>query len=225
MQYLGSGLQVNIVSEWGVEEDIISAARQSTDGSFRGWEKDAKLLRFMYENNHTTPFEFCGAVFEIKAPLFVLNQIVRHRTFSFNVFSMRYSKANGNFYTPAEWKEQAEKNRQGSGKRLDAQSSLDKLYEETMAKCFDTYEAFLAAGMSKEQARLVLPQSTMTQWRMAGNLHNWLKFLRLRTASDVQEETRCIASEIEYRLTLAFPHVLNLYFQEKKDGCKEEVRK
>jgi thymidylate synthase (FAD) len=86
---------VRLIETWGSgeagvpEAGIIEAARQSTQGAFRGWETDEKLLRFMYENNHNSPFEFCGAVIEIQAPIFVFREWHRHRTQSYSEMSAR----------------------------------------------------------------------------------------------------------------------------------------
>src|SRR5690349_15994092 len=91
---------VSVVEFWGSEERIIEAARMSTDKGFRGWEEDQKLLSFLYRNHHMTPFEMCGAIFEIKAPIFVFREWHRHRTQSYNEMSARYIPIPDEHYMP-----------------------------------------------------------------------------------------------------------------------------
>ena len=99
---------IRFVEDWGrgdageTEAGIIEAARQSTQGSFRGWESDEKLLRFLFTGKpqHATPFEFCGMVIEVQAPIFVYREWHRHRTQSYNEMSARYAPLPNNNYTP-----------------------------------------------------------------------------------------------------------------------------
>lgn len=93
------------VNHWGDEELIISSARMSTDGGFRGWGTleapgDERLLKYLWAHHHSTPFEVCGATFELKAPIFVMRELVRHRTLSFNEMSARYVPLPNEDYLP-----------------------------------------------------------------------------------------------------------------------------
>ena len=194
-------IKVTYIDSAGTDETIIAAARQSTDGAFRGWgtpEKpgDEKLLKYLHTRGHSSVFEFCQLHVEIEAPIFVARQVFRHRTFSFSEVSGRYVEMPMNFHFP-EWKKQAEKNRQASGEGLGENQLLaDTCYKEGLRAATVAYKQLLTLGVSKEQARAVLPLSLMTRWRMSGDLRCWLAFLKLRMASDVQEETRDLANQV-----------------------------
>lgn len=196
-------ITVKHIDHMGSDADIVAAARQSTDGAFRGWGTeenpgDEKLLRYLWEHKHSTPFEFCSLHVEVEAPIFVARQIFRHRTFSFSEVSGRYVEIGEDVYAPKVWRGQGKTNRQGSAEPLyeESQECAHEAYAEAVARAKETYAYLLSCGVSREQARLVLPVSTMTRWRMAGNLRNWLAFLTLRLAPDVQEETRLVAQQI-----------------------------
>ena len=194
-------IKVTYIDSAGTDETIIAAARQSTDGAFRGWgspEKpgDEKLLKYLWDHQHSSVFEFCQLHVEIEAPIFVARQVFRHRTFSYSEVSGRYVEMPTNFHLP-DWKKQAEKNRQASGEGLGENQLLaDTCYKEGLRAATVAYKQLLNLGVSKEQARMVLPLSLMTRWRMSGDLRCWLAFLKLRMASDVQEETRDLANQV-----------------------------
>src|SRR3990167_8524449 len=92
---------VELIEVWGSEERIIESARMSTNRGFNGWDKDEKLLRYLYENKHLTPFEQCGLTLEVQAPIFVVREWMRHRTQSYNELSGRYSEMPHLFYIPS----------------------------------------------------------------------------------------------------------------------------
>lgn len=194
-------ITVKVVDHMGSDADIVAAARQSTDGAFRGWgteEKpgDEKLLRYLWEHKHSTPFEFCSLHVEVEAPIFVARQIFRHRTFSFSEVSGRYVEIGEDVYAPKVWRGQGKTNRQGSAEPVAEQGDAAQAYALGVEAAQAVYRHLLSLGVSREQARLILPVSTMTRWRMAGNLRNWLAFLKLRLAPDVQEETRLVAQQV-----------------------------
>jgi thymidylate synthase ThyX len=109
---------VNLVETWGSDERIIEAARMSTDGAFRGWDHDLKLLSYLWKHKHHTPFEMCGLTLEVQAPLFVVREWERHRTQSYNELSGRYTELPDLYYIPSVKRlmngRQSQVNRQGS---------------------------------------------------------------------------------------------------------------
>lgn len=196
-------IKVTYIDSAGTDETIIAAARQSTDGAFRGWgtpEKpgDEKLLKYLWDHRHSVPFEFCQLHIQIDAPIFVARQVYTHRTFSRSEMSGRYVEMALDFHEPNAWRVQATKNKQASAGVLDAikQSVATNIYRGALQAIEHAYTALLALGVSREQARYILPLSTMTRWRMSGDLRCWLAFLDLRMASDVQEETRDLANQV-----------------------------
>jgi len=139
-------------------------------------------------------------------PLFVARQIMRHRTFSFNEVSRRYTSKNLLIYQPREIRRQAESNLQCSSDELP--DDLDRcraLFRSSAATSLANYQELIALGVSRETARQVLSTSLYTSFWMSGNLHNWCKFVRLRTTEHVQLETRLAAEAIKAQLVERFP--------------------
>lgn len=203
-------IHASLVESWGSDRRIIECARESTDASFRGWGSDLKFLERLWTHRHTSPFEHAGMTVRCEAPLFVLGQIVRHRTFSYNVFSMRYSEvemsSDGWHWTPVTWRAQAATNKQSSVESGDIeQEYCNWVFNVVMQRCMWGYESLIKAGVCREQARAVLPQATMTRWTMSGNLRNWLHLLDLRLAPDAQAETRELAEYFSTFVRERFP--------------------
>lgn len=179
--------------------------------------KDDRLRSRLWRDNHASPFEFCDLTVEIEAPIFVARQIFRHRTFSFNEFSLRYSEHGvrewaEDYLKPEAWRLQDQANKQMSaGELYHNQELVDSLYMEACSQAFAAYEEMLARGVSREQARMVLPQSTYTRWRQKGNLRNWLGFLSLRMAADVQPETRVVAERVAEVVRELWPKCYNVW--------------
>lgn len=212
---------VDLIETYGSDERIIESARMSTDGEFRGWDRDSKLLSYLWKHKHTTPFEMAGAVFQVTCPIFVARQWFRHRTFSYNELSGRYSELPDVFYTPSieRLREglQATDNRQGSmGGGDESQSRLVQSYiTDLYAGARETYDDLLAQGIARELARIVLPVSVYTKFRVAGNVHNWCHFLGLRLDKHAQWEMREFAACIDNLLTEKFPHTMELFHESR----------
>lgn len=171
--------------------------------------KDKKLTRFLLRERHTSPFEHSVLSFRIKVPLFVRSQIMRHRTFSYNEVSRRYTSFNIEFHTPKELRCQADSNLQCSSDRVVFKSSeLTALMEARQRDCLALYSTLINEGVSREQARAVLPQSLYTTFWMTGNLHNWIKFLQLRLDTHAQPETQEVAKAVYELMTGDFPETL-----------------
>lgn len=240
---------VRLIDKWGSEEQIISSARMSTSGSFKGWDKpcpeckgscrgaadngmvevcstcqgvgklegDSKLLRYLWEHQHLSPFEMAGATFEMQLPIFVARELVRHRTFSFNELSARYTALPDLYYIPTLERlmagKQASKNKQGSEDGFNSVQALslrdDIVYQTGTARA--TYDDMIAAGVSRELARLVIPVNQYTRWRMSGNLRNWCHMLELRLGEGVQWECQEYAKAVEVILQQIFPRTMSLF--------------
>jgi len=205
------------------EAGIIEAARQSTQGSFRGWEKDAHLLNYLYTNKHATPFEFAGMVLEIKCPMFVVREWQRHRTQSYNEMSARYAPLPNENYMPTVERLMMgnDKNKQagtikGSEPLTDKQAHV---FQDTLQAQYDrfehNYQAALQAGVPKELARCGMPVGRYTQMRASANLRNWLAFLTLRQAPEAQWEIRQYANAVADIVQEVFPQTHKLYLENK----------
>lgn len=186
-------------------------------------ERDKNLINYMMREGHTSPFEHVVFTFVIKCPLFVRSQIHRHRTFSYNEISRRYTSEDIEFYLPMFFRKQAESDRQASVDDYVSNMVLtdnfyrEKLGDETTIRrflkwhtmsCLYCYEEMMRAGVAREQARMILPQNLYTRFYMTGNLHNWFHFLDLRDSEHAQWETReyakAIKSVIKREVPVAF---------------------
>lgn len=217
---------VKLIESWGKGESgepeagIIEAARQSTQGSFRGWDKDEKLLSYLYEHKHSTPFEFCGMVLEVQAPIFVFREWHRHRTQSYNEMSARYTALPNLNYIPTEERlfNTSTTNKQAQGIAPLTKKSA-KTWLEELALFYDTvetlYQDALNSGIPKELARIILPVGRYSRMRATANLRNWLAFTTLRSAPDAQEEIRQYSLAVETILQETFPKTYSLYQQFK----------
>lgn len=204
------------------ETGIIEAARQSTQGSFRGWDADAshpgdkKLLKFLYENNHATPFEFAGMVIEVQAPIFVFREWHRHRTQSYNEMSARYSPLPDLYYVPSKDRLQMQggANKQAQGAKPlsddnaeDAIASIGHVYNHAEQQ----YQQMLKDGVPKELARLVMPVGHYSRMRASANLRNWLAFITLRSAPNAQWEIQQFSNAVHEIVRDVFPQTAALF--------------
>ena len=216
---------VKLIETWGSDERFIEAARMSTGRGFEGWEKDEKLLAYLYNNNHATPFEMGGMVIEVKAPIFVFREWHRHRTQSYNEMSARYMPLPDENYLPTLKRvlggalETANKQAQGVGP-LDSEAAykwLDEL-EGFYSRAQGLYESGLIAGVPKELARLVLPVARYSRMRASANLRNWLAFLTLRKSPKAQWEIRQYADAVGALVAERFPRTWALFEKENSYG-------
>lgn len=192
---------VRLVDSMGSDLSIVRAARVSHDAAWRAGEdtgSDNRLIRYLWANRHTSPFEAVTLTFEVRAPIFVFRQWHRHRTWSFNELSARYRELDADFYVPdpAIIGTQAAVNRQG--RDLDVEL-IEKRSKETAfcrsacESAFDIYRNLLAAGWPRELARSVLPVSTYSTMFATVNLLNLFRFLTLRCDPHAQYEIRVYA--------------------------------
>lgn len=219
---------VELVETWGSDERIIEAARMSTAKGFQGWGPredgsagDEKLLRFLYENKHATPFEMAGLIVEVQAPIFVFREWHRHRTQSYNELSARYTPLPDLCYVPSVERlmagRQSTANKQGSadgisdGHARAIQSGLRSVYAHNRTY----YETLLSDGVAREIARLVVPVAQYSRMRASANLRNWLAFLSLRTAPAAQWEIRQYANSVGGIVAARFPRTWELFVNGK----------
>lgn len=203
--------EVILLDTMGSDETPAQAARVSFSKLSRDItngmsDKDAKLIRYLAAHGHTSPFEHVTASFELTVPLFVRAQIMRHRTFSFNEISRRYTSKAIAIYHPQEIRRQAEKNLQCSSDEFPEDlETCKQIFRDSARDSVSDYNSLLRRGVSRETARVVLPNGLYTSFWMSGNLHNWCKFIRLRTTEHVQLETRLAAEAIKAQLLERFP--------------------
>lgn len=213
---------VALVEHWGSDEKIIEAARMSTDKGFNGWgteEKpgDEKLLAYLYNHKHMTPFEMAGMVIEVKAPIFVFREWHRHRTASYNEMSARYIPLPDENYVPS-----IERLMMGGGANKQAQSTGAALTREeadiwrsqlelAYSNAQIVYSTGLRAGIPKELARLPVPVARYSRMRASANLRNWLAFLTLRMDENAQWEIREYAKIVGILIQQKFPRTWKLF--------------
>ena len=213
---------MEIIEVWGSDERIIEAARMSTNKGFQGWGHpaepgDERLLAYLWKHKHHSPFEMAGLTVEVKAPLMVFREWHRHRTFSYNEMSGRYTQMLEEFYLPSAERlangGQALHNKQSSGAPLDDEviQRAQHIYYTTSLNAWTSYQALLQQGVSRELARLVLPVNIYSKMRASGNLRNWLHFLRLRQDAGAQWEIRQYANVLHDLLAQQFPRTLALF--------------
>jgi thymidylate synthase (FAD) len=190
---------VKLIDYMGSDQRILQAARVST-GSHpsKGAKQDCGLIRYLYKNKHTSPFEKVVFEFHIKLPIFVARQWMRHRTQSYNEFSGRYSEFYFQPYIPDSWREQGEKNHQGSGRELpvEEQRWIKDNYEAQMKASQSLYNEMVEHGVSREMARFVIPVSQYTEFYTTIDLWNLFHFLHLRLHEHAQYEIRVYAEAI-----------------------------
>jgi len=214
------------IEHWGSDERIIEAARMSTAKGFLGWGTpdapgDEKLLRFLWENKHQTPFEMAGLTIEVQAPIFVFREWHRHRVpFGYNEMSARYTPLPDVNYIPSVERLMIGsdgKNKQAgtvAGARVltvdDAEDFQDGLRESYEA-AETLYQEALAAGVPKELARVHLPVGRYSRMRATSNLRGWLGFLALRMTAGAQWEIRQYANAVGALVAERFPRTWPLF--------------
>ncbi len=211
--YMDSVGCVQLINMMGSDSTAINSARVSfNNDEITGFqeepldEKDEKLLSFLIKCGHTSVHEHSVLTFRITCPLYISKQIMRHRTFSYNEISRRYTSKDVEFFVPHHFRKQSDKNLQCSTKEgVEDQIEAFTLYEQAIKDMKKAYEKLLSVGVCREQARGVLPTCTYTSFYMTGNLNNWVRFLKLRLDEHAQEEVRVIAQEIERVITDYFP--------------------
>jgi len=184
-------------------EDIIAyCARVSSPTNQLNTETAPKLLKFLIKHKHWSPFEMVDMTMEIKTSRAIAAQILRHRSFSFQEFSQRYSQAQ--VLEKLELRKQAEKNRQSSSEEYQNALLLTKTREH-LGKAISLYNNLIEDGVAKESARMILPLTIETTMYMKGSIRSWAHYIDLRTEENTQKEHREIAEECKKIFKQNFP--------------------
>lgn len=182
---------IKLVDFIGGDNRVVTSARVSFNMESKGEEKDKRLIEYLLEHEHFTPFEHCVFQFHIKCPIFVARQWMRHRWGSYNEVSARYTEVKDEFYIPEKFRTQDVKNKQGSlpsdGLNHD---ELKDLYTKALETSYDIYRKLLNSGVAREMARMVLPVASYTQFYWTVNARSLLNFLKLRLDEHAQYEIR-----------------------------------
>jgi thymidylate synthase (FAD) len=186
-------------------EDLIAyCARVSNPNNQNNKATAPKLIKFLIKHKHWSPFELANMCVEIKTSRAIAAQILRHRSFSFQEFSQRYSEATE--MEPLELRAPAEKNRQSSSEVM-TDEHLNKMANMMMEASKELYDDMIAGGVAKECARMILPLGTQTTMYMNGSVRSWIHYINLRTEENTQKEHREVAEEIKKIFVVQFPNI------------------
>ena len=205
-------IEATYIDHMGSDLSVVNAARVSF-GKKSEWERgvyfaqdvlserDTKLINYLAKHKHISPFGHAFASFHVKAPIFVARQLVKHKFLRWNEISRRYVDDEPEFYVPEVWRGKAENIKQGSAGVVSTQSDPNFVNYTALR----TYNEMLAEGVAPEMARMVLPQSTMTEWYWSGSLDALADMCRLRCKEDTQYESRLVADQISEKMQELFP--------------------
>lgn len=187
-------------------EDLIAyIARVSNPSNQSNIETSERLIRYLSKHKHWSPFEMVDLTVEIKTSRLIATQLLRHRSFSFQEFSQRYSQVSS--IESLELRKQATSNRQSSTDLVEDHEAIDIAVENHFENCMVFYEYLLEKGVARECARAVLPLNTSTTLYMKGSLRSWLTFLSVRLHETSQKEIRMITEAIRDIIKEEFPKV------------------
>jgi thymidylate synthase (FAD) len=169
-------------------------------------DKDTKLIHYLAAHGHWSPFSHCFLTFRIKAPIFVARQLQKHQVgLSWNEVSRRYVDSEPEFYVPEGWRKRAENVKQGSSDETVNDPLLEWYFGDAQSSAKYVYNILLSKGVCPEQARMVLPQSMMTEWYWSGSLYAFARVCKLRLDPHAQKETREVAQWIAEHSIKLFP--------------------
>ena len=197
--------KVTLIDKMGSDLTVVNAARVSFGKKKKKFSKqDEKLIGYLASHNHWTPFGHCSLSLHISAPVFVARQLVKHQVgLVWNEISRRYVDSTPEIYTPPNWRGRAEDKKQGSSDEIAWERCLE--YESLIKTIVGAYERMIASGICPEQARMILPQSMMTEWYWSGTLMAFARVCNLRCKPDTQKETCEIAESINTLIEVEFP--------------------
>jgi len=196
-------MKVEILDVMGSDLTVVNAARVSfASESEEFGSRDKKLVRYLAAHGHWTPFAHVQVQLRIKAPVFVARQLVKHQAgLVWNEISRRYVDFVPEFHAPEAWRKRAPNKKQGSlNETFDKDSLLYNSYWDLMSKAEDLYSFMLERGVAPEQARMLLPQSMMTEWYWTGSLVAFARIVTQRLSEDAQYECRVVAEKIDQLL-------------------------
>ena len=214
---------VRLIDMMGDDQRILEFARVSYKSPSKGPEQDKKLLKYLYKNRHTSPFEAVKITLNIKMPIFVLRQYIRHRMQNLNEMSARYTELPNEFYIPKKWRKQDVKNKQGSVDDTDWDLSCpelgdisinDQLYGIVKQQSEDAYRVYknlIDNGVAREMARMVLPVNIYSEFYCCWDLKNLMHFLQLREDAHAQFEIQEYARAIKQIVKELFPITIDAF--------------
>ena len=191
-------IEVNLIDSMGTDLTVANAARVSFGKKKEQLDiSDIKLIRYLGKHNHISPFGHCFISFHVKAPVFVARQLVKHKFLRWNEISRRYVSDTPECYYPETFRSATADKKQGSGEDLtDTKAIHNKINGLHKGAC-RTYRRLLELGVAEEQARMVLPQSMMTEWYWSGSLDAFASMCNLRCKPDAQYESQLVANQID----------------------------
>ena len=205
-------MDVVLVDKMGSDLSVVNAARVSFAKKHEAFKEssDTKLIQYLSRHGHWTPFGHCTLSFHITAPIFVARQLVKHQVgLVWNEVSRRYVDGKPEYWMPEHWRKRAEDKKQGSSDEyvdwLSGEERTSTRVYHVSKLAVHTYETLIGAGVAPEQARMVLPQSTLTEWYWTGTLYAFSRVCNLRCKPDTQLETQTIANKIDENARTEFP--------------------
>ena len=200
-------MKVELIDSMGTDLTIVNAARVSfAKVSEQLDDKDKRLIHYLAEHGHWSPFAHAFLQFRIKAPIFVARQLVKHQVgLSWNEESRRYVDSPPEFYNPAVWRGRPKNTKQGSDGEVEDQNIPKKVLEQTNLLAFKNYNILIKQGVAPEQARMILPQTMLTEWFWSGSLQAFARVCNQRLDAHSQLETQEIARQIQEHAVTKFP--------------------
>jgi thymidylate synthase (FAD) len=217
-------IKATYIDHMGTDLSVVNSARVSFGKSSKFEEalsgrflstKDTKLIYYLAKHKHLSPFGHAFASFHVKAPIFVARQLVKHKFLRWNEISRRYVDEEPEFYVPDVWRGRAEDKKQGSSGEVSVHDWTFEVADHPYSGCLHdnglyaavlgVYKDLLDQGVAPEMARMVLPQSTMTEWYWSGSLDAFAQMCALRLKDDTQYESRLVAQQISEEMSKLYP--------------------
>tara|TARA_R110002126_G_scaffold161544_1_gene309360 strand:- start:172 stop:810 length:639 start_codon:yes stop_codon:yes gene_type:complete len=192
-------MKVELLEIFGNDDMVANAARVSfgKEASNYSIEQNGKLIKYLAEHNHTSPFRHPQLQYRITCPIYVERQLFKHQVgLTANSISGRYVDFEDNYYKITEWRKQSTSSKQGSEGKIDLQTEANTLQDMVVNVCQNVYKNLLSLGVAKEQARSILPLSLETTFIWTGSLLAYINFWKLRITKDTQVETMEIAQQM-----------------------------
>ena len=192
-------MNVELIDSMGGDLSVVNAARVSFGKMKKKLDKkDEKLIAYLAKHKHWTPFGHCSLQFHIKAPVFVARQLVKHQVgLVWNEISRRYVDSEPEYYEPEKWRSRVKDKKQGSDPGSDVQNIFTQEYPHLIERINHLYTQMISHDICPEQARMILPQSMITEWYWSGSLMAFARVCNLRCKPDAQLETKEIADQID----------------------------
>ena len=220
VQVLDKGF-VGLVDYMGTDNSVVQAARVSYGTGTKKVQEDRGLIRYLMRHEHTTPFEMCEVKFHIRLPIFVMRQLIRHRTAQVNEYSGRYSVMTDEFYVPKKFEKQSKTNMQGRDESLDdQQGKLTWMMDDVHNNAYGMYEELLELDVARETARAVLPVSNYTEAYWKCNIKNFLHMAWLRMDSHAQWEIQEFARAMYGLVKPLYPVICEAFEDYKQQGVR-----